>query len=227
MFGTPELVPSSISTTALPYESSFSTEYSGLKSSYSSESSSSDNAPDGSAENNLARRRRPSHRPRGCRGGKRNKKKQQQQTQQLFGQMTTMPDMALISSTTETSCNIFASMAAADVTNDTDCRFQDQVQPADMTNHEDDDDDSDFLSVGILPPPIVGNETAPPILQGPNPYALTPAIQEWSIFDDQHRNTRIEKQRQMLSDGGSLFLISPRSFLLKGAERHQHTLWCN
>ena len=34
---------------------------------------------------------------------------------------------------------------------------------------------------------------------------------------DAHKNQRIEKQRQMLADGGSLFATSPRSFLMGGA----------
>jgi len=34
---------------------------------------------------------------------------------------------------------------------------------------------------------------------------------------DAHKNQRIEKQRQMLADGGSLFATSPRTFLMGGA----------
>lgn len=93
---------------------------------------------------------------------------------------------------------------------------------------------------GILPP-LRMPEVYAPNLDGPNPYALSytkeqpydwtnnssrsaNAIQRPIQLDRGHsvetaidyRSFQIEKQRQMLADGGSLFATSPRTFLMGG-----------
>lgn len=95
----------------------------------------------------------------------------------------------------------------------------------------------------LPPPPIVERDS--PTFDGPNPYALATSTTDDSIEDqrfappsysetvkrsdsdsssstdesyDFYRNQRLEKQRQMMADGGSsLFAISPRSFLMGGS----------
>ena len=73
----------------------------------------------------------------------------------------------------------------------------------------------------------------PSLLQGPNPYALNNTssggfIEEPDITKmqpgpsakkstvEEYRNQRISKQLQAIANGGSLFVTSPRSFLLGG-----------
>jgi hypothetical protein len=95
---------------------------------------------------------------------------------------------------------------------------------------------------GILPP-LCMPEVHAPNLDGPNPYALSyakesPKPYDWTNNSKRSANAiqrpaqlnlgysaetaieycslRIEKQRQMLTDGGSLFATSPRSFLMGG-----------
>lgn len=112
----------------------------------------------------------------------------------------------------------------------------------------------------ILPPLPLGAtslcESPPlPIMDGPNPYALslsmssnlnlarnssnesmsgTESIRTQNVVlqnyttssgeaqPDDYRNQRIQKQRQMLANGGSLFVTSPRSFLLGGPKSFPH-----
>jgi hypothetical protein len=99
---------------------------------------------------------------------------------------------------------------------------------------------------GILPPLPPAAEVNAPDLDGPNPYALSYArleppkpLYDWTQTSvnrsayaiqrpaqlnrgqsadttNDYRSHRIEKQRQMLSEGGSLFATSPRSFLTGG-----------
>ena len=95
---------------------------------------------------------------------------------------------------------------------------------------------------GILPP-LHMPEVHAPNLDGPNPYALSSANEspkpyDWTNNSNRsanaiqrpaqlnkgysaetaidYRSLQIEKQRQMLTDGGSLFATSPRSFLMGG-----------
>jgi hypothetical protein len=95
---------------------------------------------------------------------------------------------------------------------------------------------------GILPP-LCMPEAHTPNLDGPNPYALSftkksPKPYDWTNNSNMAANTiqrpiqlnmghnaetaidyhslQIEKQRQMLTDGGSLFATSPRTFLMGG-----------
>jgi hypothetical protein len=95
---------------------------------------------------------------------------------------------------------------------------------------------------GILPP-LRMPEVHAPNLNGPNPYALSyakesPKPYDWTNNSNRsanaiqrpvqlnlgrsneeaidYRGLQIEKQRQMLTDGGSLFATSPRSFLMGG-----------
>jgi hypothetical protein len=95
---------------------------------------------------------------------------------------------------------------------------------------------------GILPP-LIMTEVNAPNLDGPNPYALSSAKEppkpyDWTNNSNRPANAiqrpiqlnrghsaettidyhdlRIEKQRQMLADGGSLFATSPRTFLMGG-----------
>jgi hypothetical protein len=95
---------------------------------------------------------------------------------------------------------------------------------------------------GILPP-LMMTEVDAPNMDGPNPYALSyakelPKPYDWTNNSNRsanaiqrpvqlnrghsaepsidYRNVRIEKQRQMLADGGSLFATSPRTFLMGG-----------
>jgi hypothetical protein len=95
---------------------------------------------------------------------------------------------------------------------------------------------------GILPP-FRMPEVHAPNMDGPNPYALSyskesPKPYEWTQNSNRsanaiqrpvglnlghsaetaidYRSLQIEKQRQMLTDGGSLFATSPRSFLMGG-----------
>jgi hypothetical protein len=93
-------------------------------------------------------------------------------------------------------------------------------------------------------PPLPMAQVNGPVLDGPNPYALSyatsgsPKPYNWTSNHSNrsanaiqrpvqvnrggnsadttvdYRNLRIEKQRQMLADGGSLFATSPRSFLM-------------
>ena len=97
----------------------------------------------------------------------------------------------------------------------------------------------------ILPPlPIAVSNNNRPDWQGPNPYALSQSKDSMGrygamkpsnklsitikppAYSNQpqgigltvdYRSQRIEKQRQMLADGGSLFATSPRTFLMGGA----------
>jgi hypothetical protein len=89
-------------------------------------------------------------------------------------------------------------------------------------------------------PPLPMAQVNGPVMDGPNPYALSyardpPKPYDWTCNSNRsanaiqrpvqanrghsdttvdYRNLRIEKQRQMLADGGSLFATSPRSFLM-------------
>ncbi|GKY91073.1 hypothetical protein MPSEU_000080100 [Mayamaea pseudoterrestris] len=182
-------------------------------------------------------RQRPSHRPRGCRGGKRNKKKlQQQQQQQLSEQSqhlqeqhpTLCTEPSEKPSETRLTCNTYASMA--------------NLQSEATLGYPTATINSDKPAT-ILPPPMtITSETFRTPWQGLNPYALSLSHQAVSIFTDNadnidnnddddddddytHLANRIEKQRQMLVDGGSLFVVSPRSFLLNGAPRNQQSWW--
>jgi len=88
----------------------------------------------------------------------------------------------------------------------------------------------------ILPPLPATKEETSPSLDGPNPYALSANSNRNTIktnkkpkhgativkpdkMMDEYRTQRIEKQRQMLADGGSLFVTSPRTFLMGGARK--------
>jgi hypothetical protein len=76
-------------------------------------------------------------------------------------------------------------------------------------------------TVSMLPPlQIDTTKTEPEKLHGPNPYALNSnrltfqsGLTEEADGTD-YRFERIEKQCQMLAGGGSLFVTSPRSFLM-------------
>lgn len=89
--------------------------------------------------------------------------------------------------------------------------------------------------VRVLPPLLVDqSEKEPEAFEGPNPYALTSKHGvAWNVHHTTqpleggfgHEDTsraralsweRIEKQRQQLAGGGSLFVTSPRSFLMGG-----------
>jgi hypothetical protein len=81
-------------------------------------------------------------------------------------------------------------------------------------------------AVSVLPPLLMETrKKEPEKLQGPNPYALksnrfqldlTEALE---ADDTDYRVERIEKQCQMLAGGGSLFVTSPRSFLMGGKKK--------
>lgn len=101
--------------------------------------------------------------------------------------------------------------------------------PGDLVSHQ---VDPRVFSYKILPPLLQTKSDSPKNIMGPNPYALqhsnasgtfsnnpaTPARGDNNTIGRAHRafqdHHRIEQQRQMLSDGGSLFVTSPRSFLM-------------
>jgi hypothetical protein len=76
-------------------------------------------------------------------------------------------------------------------------------------------------AVSVLPPLLMETQNeAPNKMQGPNPYALKSSRFQSDLTEAlesdgaDYRVERIEKQCQMLAGGGSLFVTSPRSFLM-------------
>jgi hypothetical protein len=78
-------------------------------------------------------------------------------------------------------------------------------------------------AVSVLPPLQINiAKTEPEKLHGPNPYALksnrltfqSELTEALEADGADYRFDRIEKQCQMLAGGGSLFVTSPRSFLM-------------
>ena len=86
------------------------------------------------------------------------------------------------------------------------------------------ENNGDTVVVSVLPPlPIDISKTEPEELHGPNPYALNKSnrltfqselTEALKADGTDYHIERIEKQCQMLAGGGSLFVTSPRSFLM-------------
>lgn len=206
----------------------------------SSEIISRQNAP------GVVKPRRRSHRPRGCRGGRKNRKNKQLQQQmanlcvpkEIVGSVnplsTRNTSRLTGSSTFHPKVIRPGGRVHPEPSQDENYgRFfhhqpppqQQQVRPRSFFRPAND----------ILPPPPPEADRESPTLDGPNPYALSLSATEdsdhgiptYTLSCDSslypcsstssYKSDRIEKQRQMMNDGGSsLFAISPRTFLCGG-----------